>query len=114
MSTTNIIIGLAIGMVLGGLIIALRNRRNDVFSGLLVVGIVGIAIAVTIVRVQQYRDQKAASATVAQAQPVDAIGTPTAPPAPPPVGFPRLAPLVRGPSGSAAPPVAVNPYAGNP
>src|SRR4051794_37062464 len=89
MSTTNLIIGLAIGVLLGALIIVFRNRFRDVFATLLVLGVVVLAVAVTIWRVDQFRDQKTTGPAVAadQSMPPGA-GLPPGPPPKPPIGLP--------------------------
>jgi hypothetical protein len=113
MSTTNMIIGLALGVVLGALIIVFRNRFRDVFAMLLVLGVVVLAVAVTIWRVDQYREEKATAAPVAessQAMPQGA-GIPAGPPPKSMVGLPPPS-MGRGATGSAAPAVVENPYAG--
>ena len=68
MSTTNLIIGLALGVLFGGLIIAFRTRFRDVFAALLVLGVVVLAVVVTIMRVDQYREEKATGTPVAESQ----------------------------------------------
>src|SRR5437762_5822889 len=110
MSTTNLIIGLALGVLLGALIIVFRNSYRDVFATILVLGVVVLAVAVTILRVSQYQEQKATARSVAETQPGAAATLPGRPPPPvvPPSGpFPRP-----GLTGSAAPPAVEQPYAG--
>jgi len=110
MSTNTIIIGIALGVLLAAAIILLRNRPRDVFAVILVAGIAALAIAVNIDRVQQYWQQAGTAAAAAQKQPEVAVnGMPTTPPAPPPVAVP-VAPLIKGPTGGAAPEAAQNPY----
>ncbi len=113
MSTTNIIVGVAICAVFGGLTIAIRHRIRDVFAALLVVGIAALAIAVSIDQVQQYRDQKAAQSTIAQSETPAVSGSSAAPPAQPPVVLPIRPTMMQGPSAAAAPPAVPNPFAGN-
>jgi MFS family permease len=113
MSTTNLIIGLALGILLGGLIIVFRNRYRDVFATILVLGVVVLAVAVTILRVGQYREQRAAPGSVAEDQAVPpGVGVPPGPPPKPPIGLANPPPLGRGLTGSAAPQAVENPYAG--
>jgi thiol:disulfide interchange protein len=118
MLASNIIIGIGLVAVFGGaLIIAWRRRDRNLFSVLFVVGIAALAAAVTIVRVDQYQAQKAEASQVAKsqpAQPMAASGSSVEPTAKPPIGLPILPPMVRGPSGAAAPPAVHSPYAGNP
>ena len=112
MSTTNMIIGLGLGLVLGALIIVFRHHFRDVFATLLVLGVVVLAVAVTIWRVDEYRDQKATGATVAETQITPpGAGVPPGPPPKPMVGLPPPS-MGRGGTGSAAPPAVENPYAG--
>ena len=112
MSTTSIIIGLALGGLLGALMIAFRNRFQDVFSMLLVVGVVVLAVAVTIWRVDQYREEKPTGAPVAETQTVPPGAEVLAgPPQKPPIGLPPAS-MGRGATGSAAPAAVENPYAG--
>jgi hypothetical protein len=113
MSTTNMIIGLALGVLLGALIIAFRHRFRDVFAALLVLGVIVLAVAVTIWRVDQYRDEKATAAppmAESQVLPLGA-GGPAGPPPKPPVALPPSS-MGRGATGSAAPAAVENPYAG--
>jgi len=112
MSTTSMIIGLALGGLLGALMIVFRNRFRDVFSMLLVVGVVVLAVAVTIWRVDQYHDEKATPAPVAEGQATPpGAGIPAGAPPRAPVGLPPSS-MGRGAIGSAAPPAVENPYAG--
>jgi hypothetical protein len=112
MSTTNLIIGLGLGVVLGALIIAFRHRFRDVFATLLVVGVVAVAVAVTIWRVDEYRDQKAATGgTVAESHAMPGVGVAPGPPPKPPVALPPPS-IGRGATGGAAPPAVENPHAG--
>jgi predicted lipid-binding transport protein (Tim44 family) len=113
MSTTNMIIGLALGVLLGAVIIAFRNRFRDVFSMLLVLGVVVLAVVVTIWRVDQYREEKAAAVPIADSQgPPPNAGIPPGPPPKPPVGLPPPS-MGRGATGSAAPAAVEKPYAGD-
>lgn len=112
MSTTNLIIGLALGVVLGALIIVFRHRFRDVFAMLLVVGVVALAVAVTILRIDEYRVQNATGGTVAESQSMaPGAEVPPGPPPKPPIGLPPPS-VGRGATGSAAPAVVENPYAG--
>ena len=112
MSTTNLIVGLALGVLLGGLIIAFRNRYRDVYATLLVLGIVALAVAVTIVEVSRYDEQKATTGPVAENQPAASAAIPPGPPPKPPIGVANPPPMGRGLTGGAAPPAVENPYAG--
>ena len=112
MSTTNMIIGLALGVLLGALIIVFRNRFRDVFATLLVLGVVVLAVAVTIWRIDQYREEKATATPVAESQAMPpGAGVPPGPPPKPPVALPPPS-MGRGATGSAAPAAVENPYAG--
>lgn len=111
MSTT-VIIGVALGILAAGMLIAMRNRYRDLFSAIFVFGIAALAVAVTIIRVQDYRENQAAVANSAgQNQQVSANGAPAGPPPQAPVIVPTPAsPMMRGPTGGAAPEAAQNPY----
>jgi hypothetical protein len=112
MFTTNLIIGLALGVLLGAVIIAFRRRFRDVFATLLVLGVVVLAVAVTIWRIDQYREDKATAAPVAETQTTTPdAGMPPGPPPKPPVALPPPA-MGRGATGGAAPAAVENPYAG--
>ena len=112
MSTTNLIIGLALGVLLGGVIIAFRHRYRDVFATLLVLGVVVLAVAVTIWRIDQYREEKPMGTPVAETQIMPpGAAVPAGPPPKPPIGLPPAS-MGRGATGSAAPPAVENPYAG--
>jgi len=112
MSTTNLIIGLALGVVLGALMIVFRHRFRDVFSALLVLGVVVLAVAVTIWKVDEYREQKATAAPVAESPVMPpGAGLPPGPPPKPPIGLPPGS-MGRSATGSAAPQAVENPYAG--
>lgn len=119
MSTSTIVIGLVIGLVLAVIIWWLRGRPADTMGVLLVAGIAALAIVVTIVRVQQYHDQQAAAAAantnLAANAPAGAAGSPDAPPltnGPPrePINLPTVAAGVHPATGGAAPAAAPNPY----
>ncbi len=115
MSTTNIIIGIVLGLAIAGVMITLRNRPRDVYSALLVVGIAALAITVTIIRVNQYQEEKASeNAVTPLAEPATASGASAEPPPHPPVAVPVPSPGMRGATGSAAPAAARNPYLGQP
>lgn len=111
MSITAVLIGIALGIVLGGLIIAFRDRQRDVFAVLLVAGIVALAVAVNIDRVQQYWQRQT---TIAKAEPAPAGAQERLPggPAKPMAYLPTPPPMMRGATGGAAPPAVENPYAG--
>lgn len=108
-ATSLIIAGILLGALCGALAIWGRGRYRDVFSVFLVVGILVLAVGVTVQQVDQFRRQRTVAAQTAQAAqpaPVAASGS-SMPPAARPV--PILPPLgMRGPSGAAAP----NPNAG--
>ena len=113
MSST-MIIGIALGVLLAALVIAYRTRARDMFGGVFVVGIAALAIAVTIVRVQQYHQQHAAAAALAQQNQLSAQAMPAPLSNPPvaPVALPTVGPMVKPPTGAAAPPAAPNPHFG--
>jgi hypothetical protein len=115
MSTTNVIIGLVIGVLLCGAILLWRNRYRDVFGVVLVLGIAALAAAVTVYRIHQYRETQATAETAAPSQAQSETppantggGSPQ-----PPVILPSRPPLIGGPTGAAAPPAVQNPYAGD-
>ena len=110
MSSTNLIIGLALGVLLGGLIIVFRHRYRDVFATILVFGIIVLAVVVTILRIDQYQEQK--STPVAEAQIAAPDAAPVGPPPKPPIGLANPPPMGRGLTGGAAPAAVENPYAG--
>lgn len=118
MSTT-IMIGIVVGLVLATVIFALRRRTEDIMPVLLVIGVAGVAIAVTVVRVQQYRDQQAAAAAANESVAVNAPasaaqgGPPAMTNGPPrePIAVPVPPPGMHPATGGAAPPAAPNPYA---
>ena len=124
MSLWMIAVALVIGLAIAFLVYRYRERRSDVMAGLFIVAVAGLAVVVTAVRVQQYRDEQAKANAATEALTASAGPAPAAapgvagPPAltngPPvqPVNVPVLAPTVRGPTGYAAPPAAENPYAG--
>ncbi len=112
MSASNISIGIALGAMFGALIIVWQRRYRDLFAVLFVAGIAALAVAVTIVQVEQYRAQKAVNDAAVQSEKVTASGMVAGPPPQPPVALPSRPPMVRGPTGSAAPPAVENPYAG--
>lgn len=114
MSTTNLIIGLALGVLLGAVMIAFRNRFRDVFAMLLVFGIVVLAVAVTIWRVDQYREDKATAAPIAESQVPPSSTVPPGTRPQPAFGRANSPALGQGATGGAAPPVVENPYAGGP
>ena len=114
-STHTLIIGVVLGVMFGGLIILWRRQYRNVFSAFLVLGILTLAVVVTIFRVNQYRAQQAIATQVAQSQAVETVGSSSGPPAQPPVGTRLLPPTATGLRGAAAPPAVVpNPRAGNP
>ena len=103
---TWVIIGIVFVVAFGALVVGRRLRANA-FSVLLVAGIVGMAVAVTVVRVQQYRDQQAPNEVVGADQPaVDAPATllPASDQT-----WRTSSPMVKPPAGAAAPSVAQNP-----
>jgi thiol:disulfide interchange protein len=104
------ILGVVFVVALGALIVGRRLRAN-VFSVLLVAGIVALAVAVTVVQVQQYWTQRAPVSAVAVSQPatgVRAIQPPAAD-----RSWSTSAPMITPPTGSAAPPAARNPTSGS-
>jgi hypothetical protein len=101
------ILGIVFVVAFGALIVGRRLRAN-VFSVLLVVGIAALAVAVTVVRVHQYRDQEAASGGVSQPG-VEAPEAAAPPAAPTPSGWQTMSPMVKPPTGAAAPPAARHP-----
>ena len=112
MSTANMIIGLALGVLLGALIIVFRNRFRDVFATLLVIGVVALAVAVTVWRIDQYREDKATGSSVAESQAMPpAAEVPPGQRPKPPIGLPPAS-MGRGLTGGAAPAAVDNPYAG--
>lgn len=113
MSTMQVIIGLALGVLLAIFIVVFRRRHRDIFAVLLVAGVVAMGVAVTVYEVEKYREEKATAADSAEpAAPSTYAGLPAGPPPKPPVAIPMRPPLIGGPSGSAAPPAVENPYAG--
>ena len=72
-STNAIIIGLILGVLFGGAIIVWRQRYRDLFGAFLVVGILALAVVVTIYQVDQFRAQKAEANQLAQSQPSQPI-----------------------------------------
>ena len=101
------IIGIVFVVAFGTLIVGRRLRAN-VFSVLLVLGIAALGTAVTVVRVQQYRHQQSSIGTVRASQPApDFVATPAAPRSP--QSWQTISPMVRPPTGAAAPPAAQNP-----
>ena len=119
MSLWIIAIALIVGVVLAVLLYRYRERGTDVMAGVFILAVAGLAVAVTALRVQQYRDDQAKANAATEAMTASAAPTaPAGPPAPTngppvqPVNVPLLAPTVRGPTGYAAPPAAENPYSG--
>ncbi|MGE5269342.1 MAG: hypothetical protein ACM3JG_06670 [Thiohalocapsa sp.] len=106
------LIGIALGVLCAAAIVIGRNRYRDLFAVFLVLGVLVLAVVVTIEQVDQYRAQRATGAgvpQVAESQPPAFAGSSTAPQPhpviiPPPLGM-------RGPTGGAAP-AAANPSAG--
>jgi predicted lipid-binding transport protein (Tim44 family) len=114
-SSHTIIIGIVLGVMLGGLIILWRRQYRDLFGAFLVLGVLTLAVVVTIYQVNQYREQQAIAAQIAQSQPVETAGSSSGPPAQPPVGARTLPPMAGGLRGAAAPAVVhAPPSAGNP
>ncbi len=100
------IIGIVFVVALGALVVG-RRRRANVFSVLLVAGIAAVAVAVTVVRVQQYWDRQAPSEIAGVSQPAG-----DAPATLPPASnqtWRTSSPMVKPPTGAAAPPTARNP-----
>lgn len=100
------IIGIVFVVAFGSLIVGRRLRAN-VFPVLLVAGIAGVAVAVTAVRVQQYWDQQTPSDVVGASQ--TATDAPAALPPAVDQTWQTSAPMVKPPTGAAAPPAAPNP-----
>lgn len=119
MTTTTIIIGLAIGFGVAAILWMLRGREADAMGVLLIAGLAALAAVVTVVRVQQYRDQQA---TIAAANPTVAAATPSEGPSGPPpltngpprepINIPVMGPGLHPATGAAAPAAVPNPYAG--
>jgi hypothetical protein len=113
MTTTNIIIGVALAIFFGALIVAwFRNYRNF-FAAALALGIAAAGVAVTAYRVQQYNEQKAvvhSERAAIQTSPV--YGSSAPPIGQRPAIFPRQPVIMGGRAGAAA---QTNPYldAGN-
>src|SRR6266851_2812291 len=97
MSMTNIIIGVVLGVLAAGLIIGSAHRHRQVFSTLFVVGIVALAVTLTIVREQQATDQTAANPARSRPPPPSDIAAGS----PPPIALPSRSPMATGPTGSA-------------
>src|SRR5437868_3297686 len=113
-SSHTIIIGIVLGVMFGVLIILWRRQYRDLFGVFLVLGVLTLAVVVTIYQVNQYREQQAIATQIAQTQPAEATGNSSGPPAQPPLGTRILPPMAGGLRGAAAPPVVPNPHAGNP
>jgi hypothetical protein len=115
MSPLIVIIGIVLGVVFGALIIAFNRRYRDVFSVLMVLGVVVLAVAVTAYRVHQFQQQQIAEQENARAttasQSAEA-GATMPPPARSSVVIRPLSPLMQGPAGGAAPEATRNPYIG--
>lgn len=108
-ATYLIIVGIVLAVLCGALAIWGRGRYRSLSSVFLVVGILVLAIGVTVQQVNQYRQQRTvAMQTAPAAQSTETAGSGSSmPQAARPV--PILPPLgMRGPTGAAAP----NPYAG--
>ena len=103
-STLSLVLGIAIGIALAVLLVGFRTRYHDLFPALLVAGIAGLAIVVTILRVDQYwSSPQPATATTEAYAPAYGGGKPQSRPEPP-TGLRSFGPMVRGPTGGAAPP----------
>lgn len=116
-STTAVIIGLVLGVLLAAAMVIWRRRYHDLFGGFLVLGLLALAIVVMIYQVNQYHEQRAASAQIAQAQPPEqnaGSGSSLEPMANPPSGTRIIPPAASGLRGAAAPPAVHPPAAGNP
>ncbi len=109
MSATSLIIGVVLGGVLVALIVALWLRFRDVSAVAIVAGIAALAILALFYRVHQYQEQKAARADLTQAEPTAAFGGSIRPPQPW-AGAPT--PPGRGATGAAAPSPTESPSAG--
>jgi predicted lipid-binding transport protein (Tim44 family) len=105
-----IVVGLVLGILFGGLMLAFRNRPRDVFAVALIAGIAAIAVVVTIDRVSDFRAQEASDNSVAGHDPTVASGSSTEQPPREPLNLPTPGPGLKGASGSAAPAAVRNPY----
>lgn len=107
-----IIAGIVLGMLCGALAIWGRGRYRELSSVFLVVGILVLAIGVTVQQVSQYRQQRLVTTEAVGAPAAAAVagsGGSLPPPSARPVAI--LPPLgMRGPTGAAAP-AAANPGA---
>lgn len=115
MSISNVVLVATAAAMLLALLLAWKRQYRNLFAILLFLGVAGIAILVTVVQVTQYRADKAATPVVTQSSPGPqplATAAPPMQPAAQPVLMPPPPPMMRGPTGSAAPPVAHNPYLG--
>jgi hypothetical protein len=114
MPSTNLIIAsLVLGFLVGGLMLAFRNRPRDVFAVALVSGIAALAVIVTIDRVSDFRAQEASDNNVAAPDPMIGSGSSMEPPPREPLNLPTPAPGLKGTTGSAAPAAVRNPYRHN-
>jgi hypothetical protein len=109
MSLMDIIVIGALGVMTAGLIVGSVCRHRHLFSALFVVGIVGLAVALTIVREQQLRDLREANAAIARSAAPTGMPVELQPPSA--MGQP---PMASGSIGSSTPPSDQDPYAGDP
>jgi hypothetical protein len=116
MSTIIIVIAIILGVALAGLLVAFRSRYRDLFSVAFVLGVAALAVAITILRIDQYRsDQAAATAFATRSAPPSIPAAAPVPPGPQPqapISLPSYGPMVRPPTGGAAPAAVPNPYTG--
>ncbi len=66
--TWTIIVGLVLGLAMAALVVLQYHRLRDLYAVFLVLGVVALALAVTIIRVDDYRSSRAqanASSTAA-------------------------------------------------
>src|SRR5207302_276225 len=96
-STHTIIIGVVLSVMFGVLIILWRRQYRDLFGAFLVLGLLTLAVVVTIYQVNQYREERALATQIAQSQPIEATGSSSGPPAQPPVGTRILPPMAAAP-----------------
>ncbi|HEX3860729.1 MAG TPA: hypothetical protein VHY35_03475 [Stellaceae bacterium] len=111
-SITTVVITVAVAITVIVLIVAWRRQYHNLLSVLLFASIAAGAIAVTAFQVDQYWQERASDRRVTQSQAPAVLptGQQVAPPPRAPVILPEPPPMMRGPTGGAAPAVARNPY----
>lgn len=120
MSLTDWGVALAAAAVLVVVLAAVWRRHPNVAAVLIVAGIVGLAIVVSVDRVEEFDQQQTLQEQVARntgtAPQFNAGSGGSAVPAQPPTIVPGPMNMMPGASGAAAPPAAKDPYlgAGNP